>query len=435
MKHRIILLSCLVILSQLVPAQVRLTGTLTDSLGTVITRESTVTLVTKDGMLKAAQGTVSQGRFTVEYAPRDSTEYLLYVFALGYEDRYLDVSGKSGDLGSICLSPLSVSLQEVIVKPGRLQHDIVNGNDVFRIAGTDLAQEHSVTTMLRRLPGVMVDANDKVTVVGAGTPVFTINGETPRPGEMEAIMPDRIEEVVINTMPSAKYSAKVGSVIDLKLKKRLSDYLSAFVNNTMKASSEVFMDNLYTHVNMGGKKLSTYLGYQYGYNHVKTSPDYSLELTRLPDGTNYYRENWMKEGTTNMDQRNSFTVSPKYQINNRSYVDVIYSLAYVKGGGSMESNIMRPVETNGVENQHDESLLHDWSETHRNNHNLAVRYVYTFSPTDKLTLNAGMTKNKVTNEEDVNETLNGVTDNTRGNREANSKAFSANIDYQTLLWK
>ena len=434
MKRNILLLACL--LSTLLPAmaQVRLTGTLTDSLGTVIDKESTVTLVTKNNMLKVAQGTVSQGRFTVEYAPQDTTDYLLYVFALGYKDRYIDVTRKTGNLGNIRLSPLSVALQEVIVRPGRLQHDIVNGNDVFRIAGTDLAQEHSVTSMLRRLPGVMV-MNDQVTVVGAGAPVFTINGEAPRPGEMEAITPDRIEEVVINTMPSAKYSAKVGSVIDLKLKKRLSDYLSAYVSNSMKASSEVFMDNLYTHVNVSGKKLSTFLGYHYGYNNVKSSSDYLLEMTRLPDGTSYIQENRTKEGLTNMDWANGLTVSPKYQINDKSYVDVVYSLSLFKGNGTTESNMLRRVETNGVEIQRDESGLHDWGGMHRDNHNLAARYVYAFSPTDKLTLNAGVTRNKATNEEDVDETLNGVTDNTRGNRVANSKTFSANVDYQARLWK
>ena len=434
MKRNMLLLACLLGILLPAMAQVKLTGTLTDSLGTVITRESTVTLVTKGNMLKVSQGIVSQGRFTVEYAPKDTTDYLLYVFALGYKDRYLDVSGKSGDLGNICLSPLSVALQEVVVKPGRLQHDIVNGNDVFRIAGTDLAQEHSVTSMLRRLPGVMV-MNDEVTVVGAGTPVFTINGEAPRPGEMEAIMPDRIEEVVINTMPSAKYSAKVGSVIDLKLKKRLSDYLSAFVNNTMKASSEMFMDNAYAHINIGGKKLSTYLGYNYGYNHVKAYPGYLLELTQLPDGTKYFQENWMKEGTTSIDWTNGFTVSPKYQINDKSYVDVIYSLSYIKGEGADESNMLRRTEVSGVETQRDESVLHDWSRMRRNNHNLAARYVYAFSPTNRLTLNVGFTKNQATNEEKVDETLNGVTDNTRGNRDANSKTFSSNVDYQAQLWK
>ena len=110
MKRNILLLVSLLIGLLPAMAQVKLTGTLTDSLGTVITRESTVTLVNKGNMLKVSQGTVSQGRFTVEYAPQDTTGYLLYVFALGYKDRYLDVSGKSGDLGNICLSPLSVAL-------------------------------------------------------------------------------------------------------------------------------------------------------------------------------------------------------------------------------------------------------------------------------------------------------------------------------------
>lgn len=285
MKRSLLLICCLVSIIQVAVAQVSLTGVLTDSLGIVITKESSVTLVTKKDMLKVAQGKVSQGQFSLEYNPQTGREYLLYVFALGYKERYLDVTGKEGDLGNIRLSPLSVALQEVVVKPGRLQHDIVNGNDVFKIEGTELAQEHSLTTMLRRLPGIMV-VQDEVTVVGAGSPIYTINGEAPRLGEMDVITPDRIEKVTVNTMPSAKYSANVTSIIDLQLKKRLRDYISVYVGNQNHINSESFRENPTVGITMSGNKFSTYIGYAYGYNNTSMNLKY-LELTQLPDETDY----------------------------------------------------------------------------------------------------------------------------------------------------
>ena len=434
MKRNMLLLACLLGILLPAMAQVKLTGTLTDSLGTVITRESTVTLVTKGNMLKVSQGIVSQGRFTVEYAPKDTTDYLLYVFALGYKDRYLDVSGKSGDLGNICLSPLSVALQEVIVRPGRLQHDIVNGNDVFRIAGTDLAQEHSVKSMLRRLPGVMVDANDKVTVVGAGTPIFTINGETPRPGEMDVLMPDRIEEVVINTMPSAKYSADVNSVINLKLKRPLSDYLNLRVQNFLGANSKTFLDNPSLSINMAGKKFSNHIDYSHTYSHDKDLEQYEMQLTQLPDGTTYYQDHDWEDGL-NLKWQHMLNVSPKYQINDKSYVDVQYSLSYDKGHENNLESSLRKTEMNGMETEHEQSWISNNALKRLYSHDLAARYVNDFTGTRKLSVNMGYSKNRNRNNEVIDETLRDATESIMNNQLANSQTFTATVDYQDVLGK
>lgn len=54
MTRSLFLICCLVSMVQVAVAQVSLTGVLTDSLGTVITKESSVTLVTKKDMLKVA---------------------------------------------------------------------------------------------------------------------------------------------------------------------------------------------------------------------------------------------------------------------------------------------------------------------------------------------------------------------------------------------
>ena len=434
MKRNILLLACL--LSTLLPAmaQVRLTGTLTDSLGTVINKESTVTLVTKNNMLKVAQGTVSQGRFTVEYAPQDTTDYLLYVFALGYKDRYIDVTRKTGNLGNIRLFPLSVALQEVVVRPGRLQHDIVNGNDVFRIAGTDLAQEHSITTMLRRLPGVMVDVNDKVTVVGAGTPIFTINGEMPRPGEMNVIKPDRIEEVVINTMPSAKYSADVNSVIDLKLKKPLSDYLNLQATNYFGANPKYVWDSYALHINMAGKKFSNYILLSNRYDNDKDLAEYEMQLTQLPDGTKYYQEYEWEDGS-NLKWQRMLNISPKYQINDRSYVDVQYALSYNKFREAKEESSLRRTEINGTETERNQYWINSNALKHSYSHDLAARYVNDFTSTRKLSVNVGYSKNQNKNNGIIDEALRDVAESVMNNQLANSQTFTAKVDYQDVLGK
>lgn len=431
MKRSLLLICCLVSMIQVAVAQVSLTGVLTDSLGTVITKESSVTLVTKKDMLKVAQGKVSQGQFSLEYNPQAGREYLLYVFALGYKERYLDVTGKEGDLGNIRLSPLSVALQEVIVKPGRLQHDIVNGNDVFKIEGTELAQEHSLTTMFRRLPGIMV-MQDEVTVVGAGSPIYTINGEAPRSGEMDVITPDRIEKVTVNTMPSAKYSANVTSIIDLQLKKRLRDYISVYVANQNHINSEVFKENPKVGITMSGSKFSTYIGYSYGYNNTSMKLKY-LEQTQLPDETDYSMSSALS--THGIDWTHSFNIAPKYQIDDRSYVDVQYSLSGLKSRHHQDDDVLRQTMKGDEETEHVQSLLTTNGKRKSWKHDLSARYVNAFSPNKKLTLNVGYSNNSVNHNQVYDEIVAENVNSFLTDREANSETMTATVDYQTLLWK
>lgn len=430
--RKIVLASCLLILIQWSWAQVSLTGVLADSLGTVITQESTVALLTKKDLLKVAQGKVSQGHFTVEFTPRAHVEYVLYVFALGYRDCYLDVTDRQGDLGKVRLAPLSVALREVIVKPGRLQHDIVNGNDVFKVSGTELAQEHSVSTMLRRLPGVMVDDKNSVTVVGAGTPLFTINGEKPRPGEWEAITPDQIDKVTINTMPSVKYAAKVGSVLDIRLKKRLKDFLSVYIQNETTVNSKYISEKPTFHVNMGGKKFSNYIGYNHQYAHNEELDKYTMETICLPDGMEYNQEHIWKDGL-NLDWSHTLNISPKYQINDKSFIDVQYALSYLKNREVNEESWLRRTGRQQEEMTFEQSELDGHSRNHSYSHDLATRYVYEVSEMEKLAVNAGYSKNRVKNGERFREYFEGQSEVTVSDQRANSETFIASADYQTVL--
>ena len=434
MKHRSLLTCILILVSHYAMGQISLTGLLTDSLGNAITQESSVTLITKKDMLKVVQANVEEGRFTLRFTPQNDTDYMLYVFALGYKDRYLDIPKQGGDMGKITLSPLSLTLREVVIKPGRLQHDIVNGNDVFQIAGTSLAREHSVNTLLNRLPGVFV-VNDQVTVVGAGTPTFTINGQTPRPGELDMITPDLIDKITINTMPSAKYSTKVGSIIDLKLKKTLKDYLSVNLQNELRGGSNILLEQPAAFINLSAGKLSAYIGYVYGYNHSSLTNDYSLEHTQLPDGTEYIQESRMGKKETGIDWTHHLSISPKYQINDKSSIDIQYSLYDFKGHGNFRSDVLRKTLVNGTETEQSKSILSNWKAMDRYNHEFSTRYIYNISSTDNLTVNAGYSKNKNTDDQENSETTDEAVEEFISYQKANSETFTATIDYSTLFWK
>lgn len=434
MKQRFVLMCMLAWICQCAMAQISISGFLADSLGNAIKQETNVTLLTKTDMLKAAQATVKDGHFKLQFTPKEDTEYLLYVFALGYKDRYLDIPKKGGDMGRITLEPLSLTLSEVIIRPGRLQHDIVNGNDVFQIGGTTLAREHSINTMLSRLPGIAV-MNDQVTVIGSGSPTFTINGKVPRPGEMDLITPNLIDKVTINTMPSAKYSASVNSVIDLKLKKTLKDYLSINLLNNIIFSSAMFREKPSANINISAGKLSTYIGYGYGYNHSTLTEGSSLERTQLPDGTEYIQKEKLHPNETGLDWTHTLNISPKYQFNDKSSLDIQYAFMQSKARANIRSDISRQTWNNGTETAQEDLILNKWAQTFQYRHSIAARYIYEIAPEKNLVVNMGYSRNKDTNNENNSEISNDETELFLSDQKSYSKTFTTTVDYSTKLWE
>ena len=199
------------------------TGQVIDSLNNNPLELCTVAIIDRTNFHKVTGGDFSNGIFKLELDKQPETHYLLYVFAIGYKNKFIEISSNTqNNVGIIKLPPLSQSLKEVVIKADRLKRNIINGNDVFKIKNSELSKEYSIYTMLGRLPGLFV-RDESVNVVGAGTPIFTINGQAPRPGELQAINPNEVEKVMVSRMPTAKYGSSVNSIIDLQLKSSLKD--------------------------------------------------------------------------------------------------------------------------------------------------------------------------------------------------------------------
>jgi len=302
--------------------QVELSGILTDSLGTEISHPALVMVVDKANLNKVTEGEFTT-RFHIRYLADSGKGYLLYAFLPGYKDRYVEITGKHGDLGRIALSELSQKLKEVVVKADALQHEVVYGDDVYKISGSVLANEYSLYTMLSCIPGIFVDGK-KVEIVGRGTPAFTINGQKPRPGELDMVTPDEIEKVIINRAPSVKYANSVKGIIDIRMKRKLRDYLSARVNDMFQLGSRYTQNESSLQVNHKDGRWTNYLSYKY--NLGKNRCDlYNIQESTV-DADKYTEIS--NEIEKHHEWGHNLIISPKYQLNERSFVDIQYNCGW-----------------------------------------------------------------------------------------------------------
>ena len=171
------ILFLLLILRLCVLAQNVVTGIITDSLGQCILGAAVVVMDAADTTSIAWEYSQEDGRFRVQYHRQEGKEVLLFVQAYGYRSCYLPLAGKEvEDVGKLTLGGWHVGLGEVAVQGEMpIRYKFVRGRDEFQIPQHVGEQAFDVNGVLRQIPGLEVKG-ESVSIVGRGSPKFTING-------------------------------------------------------------------------------------------------------------------------------------------------------------------------------------------------------------------------------------------------------------------
>ncbi|MDR0686517.1 MAG: outer membrane beta-barrel protein [Dysgonamonadaceae bacterium] len=119
------------------------------------------------------------GRFLLR--DLDPGRYLLKISSIGYLTEYKSVTlaekRKTNNIGTIFLSPDDVLLQEAIVE-GKIPQVVVRNDTIEYDAGSVKTTENAVVEdILKKLPGVQVDDNGKITVNGKEVKRFMVEGK------------------------------------------------------------------------------------------------------------------------------------------------------------------------------------------------------------------------------------------------------------------
>jgi hypothetical protein len=178
MKHIYTLLFCL-LTTGAISAQAEIVATVMDSSGITLPGANAVLLRAQDSLLTSFGTTDNDGVFRMQNVP--AGKYLLRITFLGYErpDQSLDITTDDQyfGLGELKMYPAGFFLNGVEVTADRIPIRM-KGDTMMYDAGAFAVGENAVVEdLIRRLPGMSVDASGQITWRGKPITEVMINGK------------------------------------------------------------------------------------------------------------------------------------------------------------------------------------------------------------------------------------------------------------------
>lgn len=193
-----------------------------------------------------------KGRFMVSLSPG---RYILDFHIIGMERTHfnVDVSNSDVDMGLIELNESSTQLRGITVTAQRplVKADI--DKITYNAKDDPEARTSNVLDLLRKVPLVSVDGDDKIRVKGSSNFIIHINGRrsniaSKNPSQVLKGMPAAsIKDIEVITEPGAKYDAEgVGGIINIVTEKQTDDGYSGSVGTQINSKDEYGVNSYLT---------------------------------------------------------------------------------------------------------------------------------------------------------------------------------------------
>jgi hypothetical protein len=156
--------------------------------------------------------------------------YFFKAVYLGFEDlQQGNIQLKEGqqlDIGVLRFAIKSMELAEATVTASRAMVEVKPDRTIFNVDGTINSAGSDAITLLRKAPGVTVDNNDNINVLGrAGVLLYVDGKRLPLTGQdltsyLQNLPAEQIDRIEIITNPGARYEAEGNAgIIDIRLKR------------------------------------------------------------------------------------------------------------------------------------------------------------------------------------------------------------------------
>ena len=175
------------------------------------------------------KGAVSNEEGNFEFVEISFGEYFIEYSYVGFEklnSEIFEFQSSEKNFDPVTLSLLSNDLAEVTVTAQRPLIEMKPDMMVFNVEGTINSNGDNALELMKKSPGVMVDNNDAINLLGKSGVNVMINGKpSPLSGDelatyLKTIQADQIDAIEIITNPSSKYEAEGNAgIINIKLKK------------------------------------------------------------------------------------------------------------------------------------------------------------------------------------------------------------------------
>jgi len=229
-----------------------------------------------DSTLYKVEVTDDAGLF--RFAGLRAGRYFLKITYVGAADLWvpdLELGAEEAlDLGVLTFASTAVDLVEATVTASRALVEIKPDRTVFNVEGTINSVGADALSLLRKAPGVTVDNNDNINVLGrAGVLLYVDGKRLPLTGQelrdyLANLPAEQIDRFDIITNPGAKYEAEGNAgIIDIRLKKAENQGANGSVSSTY-SQGRYPRANVNASGNYRNKKLNVFGtgGYAYGEN-------------------------------------------------------------------------------------------------------------------------------------------------------------------------
>jgi outer membrane receptor protein involved in Fe transport len=240
-------------------------GRVKDSLKASVPFCTLALLNAKDGKPKRGIVGDSSGYFVFDRVVPGN--YVLKVSRVGFSDYYsrpilVDTIVRVIDAGDIMLSVQSIRMKEATVSGSMVPAiEFRTGMVIMNVENNPLALGNTVLDLLKRIPGVVLDADNNITIIGRGSVRFLMDGRLQQVPLSQLIIlfstmtAESISKIELIKNPSAKYDASGSAgLINIVTKKIRIRGLSGNVFES-PSLGERFGNNAGVNINLRSDKL------------------------------------------------------------------------------------------------------------------------------------------------------------------------------------
>ena len=283
--HFLFIVLLLLFQSPVLAQQSSLRGVILDAEEAALSFANVLLKNQQDSSVAKVAVTDEQGTF--ELVGVDPGDYLLEVSYIGLSSLLQEVHVGTDEEKNLGLLRMQASegetLSEVVIDATRPLIELKNDKMVFNIENSINAGGSNGLELLRKAPGVLVDNNNNITMLGrTGVRIFINGRPSPLRGEelasyLEGLQSTDIDAIEIITNPGSKYEADGNAgIINIKLRKDSS--LGA--NGTVNLSYAVGIRTRYSggvSGNYRNKKMNFYGSYSYTQNNPISTIDFQRQ--------------------------------------------------------------------------------------------------------------------------------------------------------------
>lgn len=278
-----------------------------------------------------------EGKF--ELLDLEAKKLLLKLTSLEFQDTYVSIVFNGSphiDLGNIIVAEAQTELEEVVViSKTPLIKERADGSIEVKVENTTLATSTSVSEILSRSPGILIDEDNSVQVFGKGAAVIFINGLRVANERLSTLSPSNIKSIEIIGNPGPRYDAEGNAVINIITKRDSEE------------GSKASIRNYYSYSDFAGYDNRTNIDYNYSKGKWSVNGNYGLQngndrwgwkTSRTRDlAEDFFKSNIKADSRSKLENFSNYGLGIQFNVTEDSYLSLEYNGAYEDLGGTMLS--------------------------------------------------------------------------------------------------